>query len=298
MHTVPTQVSAAAAPNWLDVCAYPFASHYLTTPAGRLHYVDEGQGEAVVFVHGTPTWSWLYRRQIRALAPHYRCVAADNLGFGLSDKPADWDYHPRRHAENLRRLLDHLGLGRITLVVHDFGGPVGLGFAAEHPERVQRLVVLNTWLWDASAHPQARQADRLLHSWLGRWLYLGLNFSPRVLLRQGFGDKRVLTPALHQHYLQPFARRADRHGPLRLGQWLLRASDWYEARRQELPVLVGKPALLVWGRQDPFLTEADLGHWQQLLPQAQMVLLDCGHFIPEERPAELTQALLTFLRGA
>lgn len=285
-------------PEWLDQREYPFVSHYLTTPAGRLHYLDEGQGEALLFVHGTPTWSWLYRQPIQALRAHYRCVAADNLGFGLSDKPADFDQHPQRHAEHLLRLLDHLGLEQVTLVVHDFGGPIGLGLATEHPERVKRLVVLNTWLWDASTQPRARQADRLLHSWLGRWLYLGLNFSPRVLLPQGFHDRRLLTSALHRHYLRPFARRADRIGPLRLGQWLLRAADWYEARQREMPRLYAKPALLVWGRYDRFLTEADLGRWQTLLPQATTVRLDCGHFVQEEKPAELTEALRSFLREA
>lgn len=287
---------ATAAPAWLDQREYPFAPHYLDTPDGRLHYVDEGQGEAVLFVHGTPTWSWLWRRQIQALRAHYRCIAPDNLGFGLSDKPAGFDQHPARHADHLLRLLDHLGLEQVTLVVHDFGGPIGLGFAAQHPNRIKRLVVLNTWLWDARAQPAARQADRLLHSWLGRWLYLGLNFSPRVLLRQGFADKRLLTPALHRHYLQPFARRADRHGPLRLGQWLLRAADWYEARQRELPRLAAKPTLLVWGRHDRFLTEADLARWQQLLPGAQTQVLDCGHFIQEEQPEALNEALREFLQ--
>ncbi|KUG05931.1 alpha/beta fold hydrolase [Solirubrum puertoriconensis] len=290
-----TPVTQAATPAWLDTAEYPFTAHYLQTPAGRLHYLDEGRGEAIVFVHGTPTWSWLFRHQIKALRQHYRCIVPDHLGFGLSDKPTDWDYHPASHAANLAYLLDYLQLTQVTLVVHDFGGPIGLGFAAQHPKRISRLVVLNTWLWDTSTEPQARQADWLLHSWLGRWLYLGLNFSPRVLLKKGFADARQLTPAIHRHYLQPFARRSQRTGPWRLGQWLVRASDWYEARRQDLPRLASKPTLLVWAAHDPFFNEQHLGRWQALLPQARTVRLNCGHFLPEEKPAELTQVLDGFL---
>jgi haloalkane dehalogenase len=102
-------------PDWIDRNEYPFASHYFQTPAGKLHYVDEGQGEVVVMLHSNPTWSFLYRKLIKRLSPHYRCIAADHIGFGLSDKPADWDYLPEERAKNLEALIKHLGLENITL---------------------------------------------------------------------------------------------------------------------------------------------------------------------------------------
>jgi pimeloyl-ACP methyl ester carboxylesterase len=283
------------APTWLDGSEYPFEAHYFPTPAGRLHYVDEGQGETLVFVHGTPTWSFLYRRQIRALAQHYRCIAVDHLGFGLSDQPADFDQHPTRHAEHLSQLLAHLGVDRYTLVAHDFGGPIGLACALAQPEKLRRLVLLNTWLWATAPDPRARRVDGLLRSWLGRFLYLRLNFSPRVLLRQAFARPAELTAAVHRHYLQPFASRASRGSLLRLGQWLVGASDWYEAQRQLLPRLAGKPVLLLWGQQDAYLGSA-LARWQQELPQAQTLSLPVGHFPQEEAPAAVNAALLEFLR--
>src|SRR5262249_20412588 len=140
--------AAGAAPvmhntDWIDRTEYPFTSRYLDLDAGRMHYVDEGEGHPIVMVHGTPDWSFLYRHLIKPLSVGYRCIAPDHLGFGLSDKPIGWGYRPADHARNLRALIDHLGLERYTLVVHDFGGPIGLACAIERPEQVERLVISN-----------------------------------------------------------------------------------------------------------------------------------------------------------
>jgi len=112
--------------NWLDRDEYPFAPHYLTTPAGRLHYIDEGSGRPIVFVHGNPVWSFLYRNQIKALTSEHRCIAPDHIGFGLSDKPRDWTYLPAQHAANLEQLLEPMDLHDLTLVIGDWGGPIGI----------------------------------------------------------------------------------------------------------------------------------------------------------------------------
>ena len=112
-----------------------------------LHYIDEGRGDPVVMVHGTPTWSFLYRHVVKGLSKNYRCIAPDHIGFGLSDKPQGWSYTIEAQAKNLQVLLDSLDLEDITLVVHDFGGPIGLSYAIENPEKVSRLVIMNTWLW-------------------------------------------------------------------------------------------------------------------------------------------------------
>ena len=134
-------------PAWLDTTAYPFAHHYAALPAGRMHYVDEGRGEPILFVHGTPTWSFEFRHLIRALCPTHRCLAPDHLGFGLSERPDGFGYRPDDHAANLEAFVEQLQLDRFTLVVHDFGGPIGLPLALRRPERVRRLVVLNSWMW-------------------------------------------------------------------------------------------------------------------------------------------------------
>ncbi|MDZ7761509.1 MAG: alpha/beta fold hydrolase [Desulfovermiculus sp.] len=109
--------------HWIDRKKYPFESRYFAVSAGRMHYVDEGAGSPIVMVHGNPTWSFLYRNLIKRLRPQYRCVAADHIGFGLSDNPEDWSYRPEDHAQNLSALIDGLGLSDITFVLQDWGGP-------------------------------------------------------------------------------------------------------------------------------------------------------------------------------
>src|SRR5690606_27916773 len=130
-------------PDWLDRTAYPFRSRVMDLAEGRIHYVDEGQGTPLLMVHGTPTWSFLYRKLIAALAPDYRCVALDHLGFGLSDKPRDGHYRPEDHARRLREFVERLDLRDIVLVVHDFGGPIGLSYAIDRPDNVRALVLGN-----------------------------------------------------------------------------------------------------------------------------------------------------------
>ncbi len=129
---------------WLDRNEYPFAPNWLDLEAGRLHYVDEGKGDPIVMIHGQPTWSFMYRKLVQDLCGDYRCVAPDLIGFGLSDKPSDWSYRVEAHGENLRRLIEQLGLKRITLVVHDWGGPIGMSYAVDHPDNIERIVFLNT----------------------------------------------------------------------------------------------------------------------------------------------------------
>jgi haloalkane dehalogenase len=133
--------------HWLDKKEFPFRSNFINLDMGRMHYVDEGDGEPIVMCHGNPTWSFLYRHLVKGLSPHYRCVAIDYIGFGLSDKPLTWSYLPHEQARNVETLIDRLGLKDITLVVQDWGGPIGLSYALRHPDNVKRLVIMNTWLW-------------------------------------------------------------------------------------------------------------------------------------------------------
>src|SRR5262245_53355037 len=147
-----------AIPSWLDRDAYPFQNRYLPTRYGRVHYIDEGQGEPILFVHGTPTWSFEYRHLVRSLRRTHRCIALDHLGFGLSERPADFGYRPEDHAETLREFCDGLGLDAFTLVVHDFGGPIGLPLALAGHAR--RLVILNSWMWPFTDDPKMIRVAR------------------------------------------------------------------------------------------------------------------------------------------
>jgi pimeloyl-ACP methyl ester carboxylesterase len=196
---------------WLDRRAYPYASRYRDTGAGRMHYIDEGEGEAVVFVHGVPTWSFNYRHLIRSLLPQYRCIAMDHLGFGLSDKPSGWSYAPEALAAHLEELIGGLGLKDITLVVHDWGGPLGLSYALQYPENVRRLVLFNSWMWPNEGL-RARLTARLLASPLYHVLEDRWGITARLFIPLAMAKRQALTPEVHRHYLEPLRNRADRQG--------------------------------------------------------------------------------------
>ncbi len=282
------------APAWLDRSEYPFAPHFLELRAGRLHYVDEGAGEPLVFVHGVPTWSFTWRRLVRELAPRFRCVALDHLGFGLSSRP-DPPCTPEHHAAHVAQLIEHLGLRRVTLVVHDWGGPLGLAYALERPENVRRLVVFNTWLW-ASRGLRAGLTARLLASPLYRVLETRWNVTARFFVVLAAGNRASLPPSVRRHYVEPLRRPADRTAVWTLVRAIHRAGPWLDglwARRDRLAAL---PALVLWGLRDPAFTRADLERWQAALPRAAVHALDrAGHFPHEELHAEVVALLERFL---
>lgn len=293
-----TSALAPAAPDlsWLDREAYPFASHWHATPEGRLHYVDEGPRDdphPIVLVHGTPTWSFEWRAVIRGLRTKRRVIAPDHLGFGLSDKPEHAAYEPAAHARRLAGLLDHLGLARYVLVVHDFGGPIGLGAALTHLDRVERIVFANTWFWPVDDDRRAVSVSRFVRGLIGRFLYLWLSFSPRVILPSALGDRKKLTREVHRHYLAPFPTRHTRRGPWTLGVELAGSSAFYAslwARRAEL---AEKPTSIVWGEKDPAFSRAYLDRLSAAFPRAQRVLLpEVGHFPAEEAPDAVIGAVL------
>lgn len=280
---------------WLDRSSYPFGAHYLELPAGRMHYVDEGAGSPVVMVHGNPTWSFLYRHQIRHLRSRYRCVAPDHLGFGLSDKPTGWSYHPREHASNLANLIEGLGLGQITLVVHDWGGPIGLSYALDHPDHVARLIILNTWLWRVDGDPYYAAFSGLVGGPLGRYLTRRFNFFARVVMKSVYGDKSRLTPELHRHYLQPLDGPDAREGSAQFPRHILRASDWLGTLWSRRGVIKSIPKLFVWGMKDKAFRPKELARWESAFPQSTVVRLeDVGHYVPEEAPDRLNEAMDRF----
>jgi haloalkane dehalogenase len=294
-----------AIPSWLDREAFPFESRFLTTRWGRVHYVDEGprDGETVLLVHGTPSWSFEYRHVIRELARTRRVIACDHLGFGLSERPLDFAYTPDAHREVLRESIDALGLTRFGLVVHDFGGPIALPLAAAAPERITRLVVINSWLWRLTDDPELAKSARLAASRIGRFLYRWLNASLRLLMPYAYGDRKKLTSAIHAQYLAPFAARdaCDARDARELVLWTLArslsvpsrsSSELWEARAQ----LAKIPGLIVWGLGDRALPLRVLSRLRQALPQARVAeLKGVGHWPQEEAPAELARLLDGFL---
>ncbi|SIT81002.1 alpha/beta fold hydrolase [Pontibacter indicus] len=282
-------------PKWLDRILYPFAHHTLQLQTGQMHYVDEGQGEPIVFVHGTPTWSFVWRQQIKALSRTHRCIAPDHLGFGLSDKPMNFAYTPEAHAHNLEQLIDQLQLKDITLVVHDFGGPIGLSYALKHPENIRRLVILNTWMWSLEDEAQMMKISGFLNSGMGRFLYLNLGFSARMLLPKGYHQKRHLSKDVHQHYLSPLSNSRNRIGTWHFAVALKESGLWFDTLWKQREKLRAIPKLILWGEKDKLLPLHLLDKWQQAYPDATVKRYEAGHFVQEEKGGEIADAIKHFI---
>ena len=281
----------------IDRVAYPFTSRWMDLPAGRMHYVDEGKGEPLLFVHGTPTWSFEWRRLILSLTATHRCIAPDHLGFGLSARPREFPYTPEAHAENLEAFVGRLNPRPLTLIVHDYGGPIGLPLCLRQPHRVARLVLVNTWMWSFVGERDMERKARIAGGWLGRFLYRRANFSLRILAPQAYGDRSKLTPAIHRQYLDRFPDPWSRGAVLwPLARALLGSSAFYDSLWQERERLRGRPALVIWGMKDPAFLPHQLARWREVLPAARVVELGgAGHWPHEEAPDRAIHAIREFL---
>jgi haloalkane dehalogenase len=288
--------SATQYPNWLDRNAYPFEGKYIQVDGGNMHYVDEGEGPPVVMVHGTPTWSFLYRHMIKNLREDYRCIAMDHIGFGMSDKPESWAYAPEAHGHNLHLLMDALHLDDISLIVHDFGGPIGLSYAIAHPEKIRRIAMCNTWLWSLDEDDTVAKAAKIASGPIGKFLYRYFNFSARMLIKQGFRDSEKLTKEIHYQYIQPFDSRAKRSGTIGFAEALLGSGEWYESLWAKRGRLKGKPVQFLWGVHDGFLQSHMLEKWKSAFPEASVEELEAGHFVQDEQPDKVNQVLRDFLQ--
>ena len=284
-------------PAWLDRRAYPFENRWLALRSGAcMHYIDEGSGPTVLFVHGTPSWSFEWRHQIRALSSQFRCVAPDLIGMGLSDRPTNFSYTPDAHAAALREFVEALGLRDVTLVVHDFGGPIGLPLALDGSERVRRAIILNTFAWSLDDNAKIRRPAKLFSGALGKWLYSRHNFSLRTIMPAAYADRRKLTLEIHRQYLAPFEDRAARGMVLHaFARALLGSSPFYRSIAERLAALRRLPVLIVWGTKDPAFGVQQLTRWRAELPSARVVELPVGHWPQEEAPDEVSDAFHRFL---
>lgn len=285
-------------PTWLDRNEYPFAPHWVDVDGGRIHYVDEGSGETILFVHGTPTWSFLYRHLIKALGVHHRCVAPDNLGFGLSDKPVDVDYRPASQARRLAAVIDRLGLRDLTLVLHDFGGPIGLSYAIEHPANVMKIVLFNTWMWSFDGDRRFQWVGRMLGSPLASPLYRWLGLSVRLVWRHAVSRGGAYSRDAHRQYVAAADDPGTRHATWIYAREVLGSSDWYDGLWRRRDRIRKIPALLIWGMKDPAFARF-LPRWRTVFDGAEVVeLADSGHAPPEERPQSVLPVLARFLQAA
>jgi haloalkane dehalogenase len=279
---------------FLDHTQWPWHPRNCPTADGMLHYVDEGEGPPVVLVHGTPTWAFEWRHVIAGLCDMRRVVAVDHLGFGLSARPAGADYRPEAHAARFATFMDHVaGDAPVSLVVHDFGGPIALAWALAHPERVRTLTVINSWMWSFDDDAVMRRRAAMVDGAVGRFLYRYANASQRLIMPSAYGDRRRLTRAIHRQYLEVFPDADSRERVLfALARALRGSSAFYADLWAQRDRLRGLPLSFIWGMRDTAFGPAILERWTDTFPDASVTrIADAGHWPHEECPDVVVAAL-------
>ena len=278
-------------PNWLDRTLFPFESRFVEIDGNTVHYIDEGSGPTLLLLHGNPTWSFLYRHIVRRLSPHFRCIALDYPGFGLSKAKPPYNFTPREHSSVVEGFVDTLELSDLTIMVQDWGGPIGLGLAGRRPELIHSLVVGNSFAWPARRSRGMTTFSRIVGSRLARHLIRRHNALVRWLIPAGIN--RTLTAAETAAYTGPFPTPEAR-----LPTWIfaraIRESETYLAEVEVgLARLADKPALIVWGDADGAFREPDRDRFAGIFPANRIVdLKGAKHFIQENAPDKIASAFL------
>lgn len=283
---------------------YPFESRFLEVPGGRLHYLDEGKGAPVVMLHGNPSWSFYYRKLVLGLRDGYRVVAPDHIGCGLSDKPDDahYDYTMVRRVDDVERLLDHLGIVKdVTLVLHDWGGMIGMAWAHRRPQRVKRLVILNTCAFRLPKGKRMPWSLRVVRSgWFGEWLVRRFNLFAAGAARSCV-TRRKMPAEVRAMYLKPYDSWANRIATIRFVQDIpMKAGDkaWEVvcAVERGLEQFAKVPMLICWGEKDFVFDAHFLAEWQRRFPAAEVHrFADCGHYVLEDAAEEIVPLVKGFL---
>lgn len=282
---------------------YPFESHFFSLPSGiRMHYLDEGQGQPVVMVHGNPSWSFYFRALVKALRGTHRVIVPDHVGCGLSEKPDDRRYHYtlEQRIDDLEALLAHLGVTKdITLIAHDWGGMIGMGYVSREPSRVQRIALMNTSAFLLPAMKPFPWELRLTRTPLGALLVRGFNAFARGAVARCV-TKKPMSAEVAAMYLGPYGSWHDRRGVLRFVQDIpLYPSDpAYPIVKQVeamLPKIAHIPMLICWGSRDFIFDDVFLSTWREKAPHAEILRFpDAGHYVLEDEPEAISTAIQTF----
>jgi len=283
---------------------YPWQGRRFAVAGGSMHYLDVGEGEPVLLLHGNPTWSFYWRRLVQALAPGRRCIVPDHLGMGLSDKPSDdeYAYTLDRRVDDVEALVDSLGITEgITVIAHDWGGMIGLAFAERRPDRIARLVLMNT-----SGFPLPAGSSLPWQLQLVKRLPFAIPVRGMNLFVQGAASTCTVRPGsmpphVRKAYVAPYDSWANRIAIHRFVQDIpLGPKDpaWATVSRvsERLTELAGRPTMIVWGERDFVFTTAFLAEWRRRLPDVEyLTFADAGHYVLEDAPDEVIPAVVDFL---
>jgi haloalkane dehalogenase len=274
---------------------FPYEPHYLDQDGLRMHYLEEGAGRPVLCLHGEPTWSYLYRKVIPVLVPHARVLAPDYFGFGRSDKPTDRSWYSfDRHYESIRRFVEERELENLTVVVQDWGGPIGLRLATEHPERVDRLVILNTGIGGGRAPSETWLRFRELVRAAGG------DFQAGRLIRTS--AVRGMSDDVMAAYDAPFPTPESKAGSLAFPEQVPTEPEHPNTKPlmaiREALASWEKPALVLFGDSDPIFAPRVAESIAEWIPGAlpAEIVENAGHFVQEDAGEEIARRIVEFLR--
>jgi len=277
---------------------YPFTANYFKVNGQRLHFLDEGTGFPVLMLHGNPTWSFFYRHLIRALSGKFRCIVPDHIGCGLSDKPQNYPYRLETHIHNISALVQFLGVEKLNLVVHDWGGAIGMGLAVRHPEWINRMVIMNTAAFIDPFIPLRIALCRI--PVIGAFAVRRLNLFVRAARFMATAQKGGLKGEALWGFMFPYRSFADRVGvhrfvrdiPLKSGHASYSLLQEIESR---LFILQKKKIALVWGCRDFCFTPGFLDRWRKIFPDAAVFPFEnAGHYVLEDAGDEAIKRISEF----
>ena len=282
--------TTGARPEWVPETLYPFEDRYAEIGGARVHYVDEGSGPPLLLLHGNPTWSFLYREIVRGLRDRYRCIAVDYPGFGLSTAAPGYGFTPAEHAGVVDQLVVQLDLQGATMMVQDWGGPIGFAVATRHPDRFAGFVIGNTWAWPKS-DPGTQVFSRLMGGPIGGYLILRRNaFVERIIPSNV--KRRELPAEVMEAYRGPFPTPQSRRPMHVFPREILGSRPFLAEIERGLPALRDRPALIVWPTKDVAFRDRERARWEELFPNHRTVTLEgAGHYIQEDAPEEIVAAI-------
>lgn len=281
--------------------SYPFKSQFLEIGKSkkdslRIHYLDEGpkEAECVLCVHGNPTWSFYYRKIVEQFSRTHRVIALDHIGCGLSDKPENYNYTLDNHIKNLENLVKELGLKNITLIVHDWGGPIGIGFAQKNLKLIKRLVILNTACFEVKQFPWYLRFLQIKP--IGAIAIRGMNLFCRIAAIVGCTDDSLKNEEIRQGYLGPYNNYKNRIAILRFVEDIPftkshQAKKTVENIENNLNLLENIETHIFWGTKDPVFHLGFLAKWRDKLKKAKVRELNAGHYVLEEANEEILKEL-------
>jgi haloalkane dehalogenase len=281
-----------------DDILYPFVAQKISIQGHNLSFLDQGQGRVIVMLHGNPTWSFFYRNLAILLQDKYRVIVPDHMGCGFSDKPQDYSYTLKTHIDNLETLLADLDIEKFSLVVHDWGGAIGMGLAVRNPERVESVVVMNTAAFPSQRIPLRIRMCRV--PLLGDLIVRGFNGFARGALTMAVVNK--MTPTVARGYLEPYDSWAHRIALLRFVQDIPltpKDASWKSLTEIDhgLKLLQDIPMLVLWGGRDFCFTRHFYNEWLQRFPGAESHFFpDAGHYVLEDAFNAMAPRLTTFFQ--